>query len=79
MKKKKIIELLTIGITLIFTMVISLGSFILTQSNHRIISFIPEEFELILLGILAIISLFVTAGLLILLNERIIAIRKKRP
>ena len=44
-----IIELLTIGITLIFTMVISLGSFILMYSNHRMISFIPEEFELILL------------------------------
>lgn len=71
MKEKiyNIIKLLVIGISSTITMVISITAFILTQSNYRMISFIPEEFELILLGIIATISLFITAVLLLLLNE----------
>lgn len=73
-----IIELLIIKIALIVTIIISLTAFYLILSNHKLIGFIPKALELFLLNVILIISLFTTAGLILLLNEREIAICNKR-
>lgn len=73
-----IIELLIIISTLIFAIIISLTAFYLILSNHKLINFMPKALELFLLNVILIISLFVTAGLILLLNERTIAICNKR-
>lgn len=73
-----IIELLIIRIALIFAIIISLTAFFFILSNHKLINFIPKEIELFLLNVILIISLFTTAGLILLLNEREITICNKR-